>query len=79
MNLISEKQYLSILITDSGKGIPRKDWKNIFRPGFSSKHRSWGLGLSLAMRIIKEIHKGNIRVSRSYPGETMLQIKLPIK
>ena len=78
ISIISEKKYLFVLITDSGKGIPRKDWKNIFLPGFSSKHRGWGLGLSLTMRIIKEIHHGDIRLSKSKPGETVFQITLPI-
>ena len=78
VNIESKKKYSLILITDSGKGIPRKDWKNIFRPGFSSKRRGWGLGLSLTMRIIKEIHHGDIKLSKSKPGETVFQITLPI-
>jgi len=78
VNSESKKKYSTILITDSGKGIHRKDWKNIFRPGFSSKRRGWGLGLSLTMRIIKEIHQGDIRVLKSKPGETVFQIMLPV-
>ena len=78
INIVSNKKYSSIQITDSGKGIPRKDWKNIFRPGFSSKQRGWGLGLSLSMRIIKELHQGDIWVIKSKPGETVLLIKFPI-
>lgn len=78
INLVSKKKYLSLLITDSGKGIPRKDWKNIFHPGFSTKPRSWGLGLSLTMRIVKEIHQGDIRVLKSKSGETVFQIMLPV-
>ena len=69
---------LRIDISDTGKGIPRTDWKNIFRPGISSKRRGWGLGLSLTMRIIKEIHQGDIRVLRSKPGETVIRIMLPV-
>ena len=46
-----------IQIQDNGAGIMKKDWKNIFRPGFSTKERGWGLGLSLVNRIINEIHK----------------------
>ena len=61
-------------ISDTGKGIPRTDWKNIFRPGYSSKRRGWGLGLSLTQRIIEEIHEGNIRVFRSKPGETVFRL-----
>ena len=56
---------IKIRIQDNGKGIPKKDWKNIFRPGFSTKKAGWGLGLSLANRIIEDIHKGNLRVLNS--------------
>ena len=78
VNIESKKKSSSILIADSGKGIPRKNWKNIFRPGFSTKRRGWGLGLSLTMRIIKEIHQGGIRVLRSKPGETVFEMMLPV-
>ncbi|MBC8402446.1 MAG: HAMP domain-containing histidine kinase, partial [Candidatus Marinimicrobia bacterium] len=68
---------LYLLITDNGKGIPRRDWKNIFRPGFSTKGRGWGLGLSLTRRIITEIHKGKIRVVQSEMGSgTTMEIFL---
>ena len=66
-------------ISDTGKGIPRTNWKNIFRPGYSSKRRGWGLGLSLTQRIIEEIHEGNIRVFRSKPGETVFRLNFPSK
>jgi signal transduction histidine kinase len=67
-----------IQIEDSGKGISRKDWRNIFRPGFSSKEQGWGLGLSLTSRIIKEIHGGSIRVAKSKIGDgTTIEITLP--
>ena len=67
-----------IQIVDSGKGISRKDWRNIFRPGFSSKAQGWGLGLSLTSRIIKEIHGGSIRVAKSNIGNgTTIEITLP--
>ena len=78
IDVVLKKKYSSIQIIDSGKGIPRKDWKNIFRPGFSSKNRGWGLGLSLTMRIIKEIHQGSIRVLKSKLGETVFQIIFPV-
>ena len=78
INIVANNKYSSIQIIDSGKGIPRKDWKNIFRPGFSSKNRGWGLGLSLTMRIIKEIHQGSIRVLKSKLGETVFQIIFPV-
>ena len=64
-----EKKSIIIVIEDSGKGISRKNWKNIFRPGFSTKEQGWGLGLSLTSRIINEIHGGSIYVSQSKPGQ----------
>ena len=78
INIVTVNKYLSIQITDSGKGISRINWTNIFYPGFSTKTRGWGLGLSLTMRIIKEIHQGNICVLSSKPGETVFKITLPI-
>ena len=71
-----EQKHSFVYIIDTGKGILRKNWKNIFRPGFSSKKRGWGLGLSLTMRILKEIHGGDIKVIKSQFGETIFKIKL---
>ena len=66
-----------IYIKDNGKGINKKDWKNVFKPGFSSKKRGWGLGLSLVQRIIEEIHRGSIFVKSSSASDgTVFQIKL---
>ena len=66
-----------IQIQDSGAGILKKDWKNIFRPGFSTKERGWGLGLSLVNRIINEIHDGEIKVLHSKIGfGTCFEIKI---
>lgn len=56
-------------VTDTGKGIERKNIKNVFRPGFTTKKRGWGLGLSLAKRIIEEYHKGRIFVHSSEIGK----------
>ena len=78
INFVLDKRYLLIRITDSGKGIKRKNWSNIFHPGVSSKYRGWGLGLSLSKRIINEIHKGDIKVLRSKPGQTIFIIKFKI-
>jgi hypothetical protein len=72
-----ERDNVVLDIIDSGKGIPRKNWKNIFRPGFSSKSRGWGLGLSLTQRIVEEIHNGNIKVLRSQAGETVFRLEFP--
>ena len=52
-------------ISDTGKGIKKKDLRNIFRPGFTTKSRGWGLGLSLAKRIVEEYHNGKIFVKSS--------------
>ena len=73
----AEYEYAHIYIKDNGKGINRKDWKNIFKPGFTSKKRGWGLGLSLVLRIIEEIHSGVIIVKTSSLNEgTTFLIKL---
>jgi two-component system, sporulation sensor kinase D len=62
-----------IEVSDSGKGIPKRDFKRVFSPGFTTKKRGWGLGLSLVKRIIEEYHNGKIRVLKSNPkiGTTM--------
>ncbi len=66
-----------IEIADNGKGIRRKDIKNVFKPGFTTKKRGWGLGLSLAKRIVEEYHKGKIYVKSSELGKgTTFRIEL---
>ena len=75
---VSNKQ-IQIDIIDSGKGIPRKDRSNVFKPGFSSKKRGWGLGLSLTKRIIEELHQGKIFVLKSQPGKTVIRAVLNLK
>jgi len=68
---------IKIRIEDNGKGIPKKDWKNIFRPGFSTKQTGWGLGLSLSSRIVEEIHSGSLKViSSSFDTGTIIEISL---
>ncbi len=66
-----------IKIRDTGSGIRRKDWKNVFRPGFSTKARGWGLGLSLTQRIINDIHNGKVSVVESTELGTTFEIILP--
>ena len=77
---ISLKQVNNIVkiqIHDNGIGIPKKDWKNIFRPGFSTKKTGWGLGLSLSTRIVEDIHSGSLSVaSSSMKKGTIIQISL---
>jgi len=67
-------------IEDSGIGIDKKNHKSIFKPGFSTKKRGWGLGLSLTKRIIEQYHNGEICVLESEPGKgTTFRIMLPVK
>jgi len=68
IRLTESKSEAIIDVDDSGKGIPRKDFKTIFKPGYTTRERGWGLGLSLSKRIIEEYHKGKIFVLRSEPG-----------
>lgn len=66
---------VKILVTDSGKGIPKKEFNRIFEPGFTTKKRGWGLGLSLTKRIVEEYHKGKIKVLHSEIGKgTTMQV-----
>ncbi len=66
-----------IEVTDTGKGIKKKDVKNIFRPGFTTKERGWGLGLSLARRIVEDYHHGRIWVKKTEIGQgTTFRIEL---
>ena len=70
-------QGVTIDVTDTGKGISKKNIKNVFRPGFTTKKRGWGLGLSLAKRIIEEYHQGRIFVKSSEVGAgTTFRIEL---
>jgi len=67
-----------ILLSDTGKGIPESKQKTVFKPGYSTKTRGWGLGLSLAKRIIEQYHNGKIFVKNSKLNEgTTFQINLP--
>lgn len=59
------EKYTKIKISDTGKGIPKNQFNKIFEPGFTTKKRGWGLGLSLTKRIVEEYHKGKIRVLHS--------------
>ena len=75
--LTSEKQQLYIDIKDTGKGIARKNFKAVFNPGYTTKKRGWGLGLTLAKRIIEEYHDGRIFVKESEIGKgTTFRIEL---
>ena len=73
-----DQRYITIDISDTGKGIPASKHKEVFTPGYSTKQRGWGLGLSLAKRIIEQYHKGKIFVKSSKANEgTTFSIQLP--
>ncbi len=66
---------VKICITDSGKGIPKNQFSKVFEPGYTTKKRGWGLGLSLTKRIVQEYHKGRIKITQSEIGKgTTFQI-----
>lgn len=69
IRITSEKRAggVTLLVSDTGKGIPKSRWKTVFRPGYTTKKRGWGLGLSLAKRIVEEYHGGRIGVRSSDP------------
>lgn len=68
-----------INVTDTGKGLPRRDFSAIFRPGYTTKKRGWGLGLTLAKRIVEQYHGGRIFVADSVPAHgTTFTILLPL-
>ena len=69
LTLFDEPHQVVIEVQDTGKGIKKKDLNSVFTPGFTTKKRGWGLGLSLAKRIVEEYHKGRIFVKQSEPGK----------
>ena len=78
IDVFEDQDDVIIDITDTGKGIPEKKFNTIFKPGFSTKKRGWGLGLSLTERIINNYHNGRIFVKESSLGiGTTFRIQLP--
>ena len=69
LTIIEDEKEVKILVSDSGKGIPKNQFKKVFEPGFTTKKRGWGLGLSLTKRIVEEYHKGKIKVAQSEVGK----------
>ena len=63
--IILEGEFVKIKVSDTGKGISKKQFKTIFEPGFTTKKRGWGLGLSLTKRIVEEYHNGKVKVLHS--------------
>ncbi len=77
IDLSENNKHVVIDFIDSGKGIKKTIFKEIFKPGFTSKKRGWGLGLSLVKRIIEEYHKGQVFIYKSIPNkETIIRILL---
>ena len=80
ISLFQENQRVVIEVSDSGSGIKKSDFKKVFRPGYSSKKRGWGLGLALAKRIIEDYHRGKIFVKSSSQGEgTVMRLEFKIE
>lgn len=74
----AEKKKVWIEVRDTGKGIARKNFKTVFNPGYTTKKRGWGLGLTLVKRIIEDYHGGRIYVKESEPGKgTTFRIEIP--
>jgi anti-sigma regulatory factor (Ser/Thr protein kinase) len=77
VNLWSDDEWVYIDVSDTGRGIAKSNWRRIFEPGFTTKTRGWGLGLSLSKRIIEDYHKGRIFVVDSEAGRgTTIRISL---
>jgi two-component sensor histidine kinase len=80
LGVLEGHERVFIDIVDNGRGISDKDTKRIFKPGYSTKKRGWGLGLSLAKRIIEEYHNGKLYVKESKAGDgTVMRVELPIR
>lgn len=69
VTIYSDEKHVTIDVKDTGKGIAKGNWSRIFEPGFTTKTRGWGLGLSLSRRIIEDYHGGRIFVAESEPGK----------
>lgn len=77
IEMLRSEKWVRILVSDTGKGIPSNKFHKIFVPGNTSKKRGWGLGLSLAKRIVEQYHNGKIKVLKSELGKgTVFEIKL---
>jgi len=80
IEILHEGGLVKINISDTGKGIPKSQFKSVFEPGFTTKKRGWGLGLSLTRRIVEEYHKGTIKVLQSEIGKgTTMQVSFKVK
>jgi signal transduction histidine kinase len=71
------KRFVDVTVHDTGRGIPGALKDDVFRPGFTTKRRGWGLGLALARRIVEEYHGGSIKLVESRPGKTTFLVRVP--
>lgn len=79
LRITKDAHHVKIHITDTGKGIPKSKYSSIFEPGYTTKQRGWGLGLSLAKRIIEEYHEGHVKVLKSEIDKgTTMEIALKV-
>jgi signal transduction histidine kinase len=69
VRIVDQSQFVYVDVSDTGKGIAKSKYKTVFKPGYTSKSRGWGLGLSLSKRIVEEYHGGQIFVRNSEPGK----------
>ena len=77
VELMQDVNMCYIDVTDTGKGIARKNFKTVFRPGYTTKERGWGLGLALVKRIVEEYHSGRVYVKESELGKgTTFRVEL---
>ena len=75
VKIIEDHHTVKINVSDTGKGIPKNQFKRVFEPGFTTKKRGWGLGLSLTKRIVESYHKGTVKVLHSEVDKgTIMQI-----
>jgi signal transduction histidine kinase len=69
--------WITVVVTDTGKGIPGGVGNRIFDPGFTTKPRGWGMGLALVKRIVVQYHRGRIRIVDTGPAGTSIAVSLP--
>jgi signal transduction histidine kinase len=76
---VGSEPFVEVTVRDTGRGIPGALRDQIFRPGFTTKKRGWGLGLALARRIVEEYHEGTIRLADTKAGKgTTFLVRLPV-
>jgi len=77
LTILQEGDYIKVRVEDTGKGILKKNFSKIFEPGYTTKKRGWGLGLSLTKRIVEDFHNGKIKVYKSEINKgTTIQMSL---